>query len=274
MARARNIKPGFFRNADLVELPFEARLLFIGLWTIADRAGRLEDRPKQIKMELFPADNMDCDALLGQLAGIRMIERYKAGGTRYLQVVNFGKHQNPHKDEKQSTIPPNDGTAETVIENRDGHSANTMQAGCKHGATSEVVGLIPDSLLLIPEENPCSPPASESADDGFATFWAKYPKKVAKPQALKAWKKIKPAGQLLAEMMAALEKQNANADWQKDGGQFIPHPATWLNGRRWEDEAPQSAGQTPATTSPKPGDTRKRWGANEIFDETMGWIPA
>ena len=68
MARARNIKPGFFRNADLAELPIEARLLFIGLWTIADREGRMEDRPKQIKMELFPADSLDCDDLLDQLA--------------------------------------------------------------------------------------------------------------------------------------------------------------------------------------------------------------
>ena len=93
MARARNIKPGFFRNAELVELSFEARLLFIGLWTIADRDGRLEDRPKQIKMELFPADNMDCDGLLSQLAAINMIDRYEIDGKRIIQVVNFSKHQ-------------------------------------------------------------------------------------------------------------------------------------------------------------------------------------
>ncbi|MBP8168858.1 MAG: hypothetical protein KAX99_04255 [Azonexus sp.] len=147
MARSRNIKPGFFRNADLVELPFEARLLFIGLWTIADRAGRLEDRPKQIKMELFPADNMDCDVLLKQLADIGVIERYEANGKRYMQVVNFGKHQNPHKDEKQSTIPSNDGEEENAIEDQGQQSANIMHAQCKHGATSEVVVLIPDSLV-------------------------------------------------------------------------------------------------------------------------------
>ena len=82
--------------------------------------------------------------------------------------------------------------------------------------------------------------------DGFASFWEQYPKKVAKPQALKAWKKLKPAGQVLADLMAALEKQKASADWLKDGGQFIPHPASWLNGRRWEDQAPQAAGQTAA----------------------------
>ena len=54
--RARNIKPGFFKNDTLAELEFAARLLFIGLWGLADRAGRLEDRPKKIKAEVFPYD--------------------------------------------------------------------------------------------------------------------------------------------------------------------------------------------------------------------------
>lgn len=84
--------------------------------------------------------------------------------------------------------------------------------------------------------SPSSPSANESADDGFANFWERYPKKVAKPQAQKAWKKINPVGPTLADLMAALEQQKASSDWLKDGGQFIPHPATWLNGRRWEDK--------------------------------------
>jgi len=140
MARARNIKPGFFRNADLVELSFEARLLFIGLWTVADRLGRLEDKPKQIKMELFPADNLDCDSLLSDLEKIGVIERYKYDGNSYIQVLNFAKHQNPHKDERLSTIP-----------HKNDIGTSTEVAPCKHHATSEVVGLIPDSLLLIPD---------------------------------------------------------------------------------------------------------------------------
>ncbi len=93
------------------------------------------------------------------------------------------------------------------------------------------------------ETEPCSPSASESADDGFADFWEQYPKKVAKPAAEKAWRKVKPSKQLLADLMAGLERQKASADWQKDGGRFIPHPATWLNGRRWDDELPQPAAQ-------------------------------
>ena len=128
MARARNIKPGFFRNAELVELPFEARLLFIGLWTIADREGRLEDRPKQIKMEIFPADNVDCDQLIASLDLSGMIERYTIEGKAYIQIVNFAKHQNPHKEEKTSEIPNKHGCLTDSRKSK--HHASTMQAPC------------------------------------------------------------------------------------------------------------------------------------------------
>jgi len=105
MARSRNIKPGFFKNEDLIELAFDRRLLFVGLWTIADREGRLEDRPKRIKMEVFPGDNVDIERALGDLAKAGFITRYEVSGTRYIEVSKFLKHQNPHHREPPSTIP-------------------------------------------------------------------------------------------------------------------------------------------------------------------------
>ncbi|MCX8018393.1 MAG: hypothetical protein N2690_10910, partial [Rhodocyclaceae bacterium] len=59
--RARNIKPGFYKNEDLAECSVWARLIFPGLWMMADRDGRLEDRPKRIKAELLPFDAVDVD---------------------------------------------------------------------------------------------------------------------------------------------------------------------------------------------------------------------
>ena len=110
MARARNIKPGFFRNADLVDLPAETRLLFIGLWTLADREGRIEDRPKQIKMELFPADSFDVGSMLDQLKLAGFVDRYEVDSIKVLEVVNFIKHQDPHYKEKASELPPRPGS--------------------------------------------------------------------------------------------------------------------------------------------------------------------
>lgn len=131
--------------------------MFIGLWTLADREGRLDDRPKQIKMEIFPADSFDCNALISSLASIGMIERYEVEGKRYLSVVNFTKHQNPHRDEKASTIP-----APCPIEDRPEqapckHCANTVQAPCEHHANTVQIGLIPDSLILNPDSRILTP---------------------------------------------------------------------------------------------------------------------
>lgn len=79
--------------------------------------------------------------------------------------------------------------------------------------------------------------------DGFAAFWAAYPKKAGKADALKAWNKLAPDVVLQEQMGKALEVQKQSQQWRKDGGQYIPMPATWLNGRRWEDEAPQAQSQ-------------------------------
>lgn len=105
MARSRNIKPGFFSNEDLVDLDFATRLLFAGLWTLADKSGRLEDRPKKIKMGVFPADDVDVDAMLTALAARKFIVRYSVNGVTYIQVANWTKHQNPHHTEKASVLP-------------------------------------------------------------------------------------------------------------------------------------------------------------------------
>ena len=105
MARARNIKPSFFKNPELVELGFDRRLLFVGLWCLADREGLLEDRPKHIKMEVFPADNVDVERALQDLHEADLIHRYNVNGRRYIAIPKFLKHQNPHYKEQPSTIP-------------------------------------------------------------------------------------------------------------------------------------------------------------------------
>ncbi|MDC5478011.1 hypothetical protein OHW93_17000 [Acinetobacter baumannii] len=109
MARARNIKPSFFQNENIVELSFEARLLFIGLWTLADREGRLENRPKKIKMSLFPADDINVAEQLENISKLGFIELYNADDIDVIQIVNFVKHQNPHGLEKDSELPDQNG---------------------------------------------------------------------------------------------------------------------------------------------------------------------
>ena len=116
MARARNIKPGFFKNEELAECSPLARLLFAGLWTIADRDGRLEDRPKRIRAEILPYDEGSVDDMLTELASAGFILRYESSGNRYIQVTKFVEHQNPHCKEQASTIPAPDITGAGMVE--------------------------------------------------------------------------------------------------------------------------------------------------------------
>lgn len=106
--RARNLKPAFFKNEALAECSPLARLLFAGLWCLADREGRLEDRPKRICAELLPYDDGSVEDLLSELRDAGFILRYAVAGGRFIQVVNFAKHQYPHRKEQASVIPAPD----------------------------------------------------------------------------------------------------------------------------------------------------------------------
>lgn len=83
----------------------------------------------------------------------------------------------------------------------------------------------------------------KSADmDGFTLFWQEYPRKAAKAAALKAWQKLNPSPELVERILAHVRDHKRSQDWIKDGGQFVPYPATFLNGRRWEDDIPPDTG--------------------------------
>jgi hypothetical protein len=76
----------------------------------------------------------------------------------------------------------------------------------------------------------------QTEDSGFNLFWAVYPKRVARLDAMKAWKKLDPNPRLVERILAALEIQKHQESWQRNNGQFIPYAATWIRGERWEDE--------------------------------------
>ncbi|HEN8798258.1 TPA: hypothetical protein U8251_000804 [Pseudomonas putida] len=100
--------------------------------------------------------------------------------------------------------------------------------------------LIKDSITQSIDTNPSVADAPELVD--FERFWSLYPRKVSKADAKKAWAKIRVTDDLFDLMAKALAAWTVSTDWTKDGGQFIPHASTWLNGKRWEDELPPPAG--------------------------------
>ena len=188
MARSRNIKPGFFLNDLLAEIEPLGRLLFAGLWTIADREGRLEDRPKKIKAAVLPYDDCDVDHLLNELSKRDFIIRYEVNGEKYIQIVKWEKHQNPHYKEVKSEIPPyinhNENVNQTkkkVTTKAKKQCSNVKPTLTQHQAELEPTlnqhqtkinsSLHADSLNLIPDSfNSINTADEKPADFEFENF--------------------------------------------------------------------------------------------------------
>ena len=117
--------------------------------------------------------------------------------------------------------------------------ANVSKCEAEEGRRKKEVG----SRIQEVEDTPQKPPLGER----FDRFWASYPNKTGKQAALKTWSKLKPSAELTESILAAVEYQKTWDRWTKDGGRYIPNPATWLNQGRWEDEPPDSAAHTAPT---------------------------
>lgn len=159
MARARNLKPGFFVNEYLGTCdPLEA-LFFEGLWTLADRYGRLENRPLRMKAQIFPYRNLTAQEITGfvqNLSDHGFLTLYEVEGQHFIEVCNFEKHQNPHKNEKGGEIPP----PPQPPENKDtsSRSSNYESDQVKHESD-------PDESCIRNEESLCD----ESLQQGSAS---------------------------------------------------------------------------------------------------------
>jgi hypothetical protein len=110
VARIRTIKPGFFRHEGLQELETlhpgnYCMLVFAGLFTAADRAGRFEWRPKQLKLDILPFIAFDMKQTLELLETFRFISKYEVNGKTYGLIPTFLEHQCPNVKEPQSRIP-------------------------------------------------------------------------------------------------------------------------------------------------------------------------
>lgn len=216
MARIRTIKPEFFTSADIVSLSPLARILYIATWCEADKEGRLVWSPATFKLRYLPGDNCDTNALCKELTDRGLVVLY---GNGLAYIPNFKAHQHVNPRETQSQLP--EPTRGARVATRQPRVIDAQ--GGREGKG----------------RNPLTPKGGEVHEfpPGFDRFWTAYPKKVGKDAAAKAFAKRKPDEALLAVMLDAVGLQCASPAWKKDGGQFIPNPATWLNQGRWQDEA-------------------------------------
>lgn len=184
-----------------------------------------------------------------------LISRQRKTGRSTVYTVTPGNYQAPEKAPKRQ--PPNAVHPRTAFTPEGGSPPNGVHPTPEAGSPPPPNGVHqPPNAVHPNRKEPTAEPKGnrqgatakkakvEKQPVGFDALWAIYPRKVAKADAEKAFRKLAPDAALLEALLAAVTAQAASPKWRESGGEFVPHLATWLNGRRWEDQAPPAAEAT------------------------------
>jgi hypothetical protein len=217
-------------------------LVFTNLIAHADSAGHVDIHPRaiadevglsleQVRAALLKLEAPDEESRSPELEGRRIVRLNEHRDWGW-QVVNYLKYRAIRDEEDRRE--QNRLAQQRWRERKNGTST-----------VSEVSSVSRDKPIQKQKqkqdteaETKTHTPGASAGTAGFALFWAAYPRKTARAQALKAFEKLAPSTDLLDEIIVAVQQQCTWADWRRDDGRYIPHAATWLNARRWEDEKP------------------------------------
>ena len=220
------IDTDFFTNDEVCNLTLVTRYAVISVMCYIKAhgsKGRVKSTPTQISRSVdIPAKNIK-EALATSFFQVEDKE---------IQVLNWHKfQQDPTNAERQSRH-----------RNRVTEVTEITQDPLRNGSNADT-DTDTDNI-----NTPYSPPQGDESKgasvkdqlaERFDRFWQTYPRKIGKGAARRTWAKIKPPEELTSRIIAAVQEQKQSPDWIKDNGQYIPHPATWLNQERWDDEVPR-----------------------------------
>lgn len=228
MARIRTIKPEFWVDDVMVELPYETRLLFIGLWNFVDDEGYIEDKPRRIKMMIFPADDALIEDSLSALCDSGRLHAFDSDQGPLLQVANWARHQ------KINRPTPTRFTGITPKNGRDSVSTHAPLTDRSRGKGKEGKGR--EGI----ESTSYSPaPAVRVSESDFEKAWVHWPKKVERKKSFEKFKaKAKVRG---VEQLAADIERFGRAYAQTTERRYVPALSVWLHGERWTDELPTAS---------------------------------
>ncbi|RYE40895.1 MAG: hypothetical protein EOP24_39005 [Hyphomicrobiales bacterium] len=233
MPKIRGIKPELWTDENFVELSPLARLLWIGLWNFACDNGHVQNKPKQIKMRILPTDAVDCDALLDEIEGQRLIERTAS----WITIPNLSHHQKPHRRwwsvcEKKGCVLPDGATS--APSNR---GTTVAPPKANRGATADGDGDGDGELKVIVKT-----PLSDKSDDDtiaahFEAFWDAYDKKVGRKVAAQKYRVALRKRGVTPELLLQAATDYINSlRAQRKHPAFTKNAATWLNGEHWNDD--------------------------------------
>lgn len=227
----RIIKESICTSEEIDSLDGDIESFFYRLIVNADDFGLLDARPKLLASKCYPLKSIDIKCILTRLeklVSVGLIYIYTVDNKPFISILSWEKHQQIRAKKPKFPRPEN-GIAINC------NQLISIDTSCAR-TESNPIQSNPIAKKNIKEK--VDPFLQDKTNRTFEEFWNQYPRKAAKPAAQKAWKKIKP--EIVPDLMQALLVQSAM--WvSRNDKEFIPYPATWLNGKRWEDELPECA---------------------------------
>lgn len=230
MAQRRMFSPDIVDSDAFLDMPQSSQLLYFHLAMRADDDGFVN--PKKI-MRMIGTGDDDLKVLLAK----RFLLPFQSG---VVVIKHWLIHNMIRKDRYKETQYLEEKRSLKLKENGAYTEVATIgQPDGNQPATQVRLGKVrlgKDSTLSAQSADAERADEPKPAKETFEVFWTAYPRKTAKAEALKSWSKLRPDVRLLSAILTALGLQKQSSQWRRDAGQYIPHPATWLNQRRWEDE--------------------------------------
>jgi hypothetical protein len=221
-----------------------ARDVWLAMFRHADIGGRTWATRGRIA-SMLGVSTTHVDNGIRSLRKLNMIKKVENNNGYILMLPEITAQ--PELSNTQPELSPQDKKDTTIVITPDNHSYHPTQPELSPMITPVIT---PDNHSYHITEpsyrtslhNPITEPIQKTKpvrvvfnDSYFNIFWKAYPRKVNKPGALKAWKN-KKLNDSIDIILAGLERWKASRQWVKDGGQFVPHPATWINQERWNDD--------------------------------------
>lgn len=253
---SRIIKESITTSESLYTVSADAERLFWRLVVKADDYGLYYGNPRILSSMCFPLDppkDQKIVAWLNELVGAGMVGTYtdQESGKQYLKLLSWDKHQQTRAKKSKFPLPKSFDNACNQTNGKQMQSKVPV-IGNGNGSESEE------------RETGTRPTGAGGVPSGFDRFWEAYPRRVGKQDALKAWGQLAPDDDLVDLIVAGVERWKTCDQWTRDGGKFICYPATFLRGRRWEEDDHPDVPPGPGT---KPQGAPKDYSGDEDFLE-------
>ena len=250
----RILKESICYSENIEKLTQFQENFFYRLIVNCDDYGRMDARPKVLASKLYPLKDIRLNQIsdaLRALNSAELVTLYEEDGHPFLQMKTWDRHQQIRSKRSKYPPPPDINCNHMISDDIKCNQMISNDIICNQMISDDIIcprNPIQSESESISESESESEPAAQ-VPSLFDVFWSVYPKHEAKQAAKKAFDKLKPDEALVQTMVTAIEKWKQTDQWQENGGQFIPYPATWLNGRRWEDDVPEKR-KTKAAAKP------------------------